>query len=420
MTDDALNRTAEPIADSRSLKGEPASTGGGLAGLRAFFERWLAPYLPYPHIMSLAPLDTVLRMLLYPSARIPVAYWPRLLFLLLTSTLATVVTLPERCFVALRLRLRPPRMEKDQAPIFVLGYFRSGTTFLQSLLAVDPTLRTPQWAEVLVPQTFSFGWKVWRYLLVPFLPLARLDGVAPVGSALPGEDDFALNNWGLVSIMAGRAVLPHKQGFYNRFHDLDSLKPHELSRWRSYQSGFIAKLTLVAGGRRLVLKSPSHTARVRYLMELFPGAKFVHISRPPHLAFLSNLLLVRTLQRAFALQPPLDEDEQEEIIVREYLATEQHYLADRSMIPAGDLAEVRLQDLIADPIGELKRLYAELGLSFTKGYEQRLANVLSAFANRTVNTYPEPSESQKRRMARLQPLVAAFGHDRPALGAGLQ
>jgi hypothetical protein len=213
-----------------------------------------------------------------------------------------------------------------------------------------------------------------------------------------------------MSVLAGRAVLPRRQAFFNRFHDLDGLSAQELSRWRSHQFAFVQKLTLVAGGRRLLLKSPSHTARVRYLQELFPGAKFVHISRSPDAVFRSNLVLARELQRAFALQLPLPEDEQEEIIAREYLATETHYLADRAQIPAADLAEVRLQDLSADPVGEMKRIYGELGLPFSRGCEERMLQVATTFGKQVRDRHPDLTERQKARAARLAPLVAAFGH----------
>ena len=280
----------------------------GRRRLRTFANRWLMPYLPYPHFMCAAPIDAVLRILWRAEWHIPPAYWPRLLLLLLLSGVNTVASLPERLILAAWLRLRPPRIERHQAPVFVLGYFRSGTTFLQNLLAADPALRSPRWPEVLAPQTFVLGWVILRYLFLPILPLTRLDAVVPVGASLPAEDDFALNNWGGMSILAGRAILPRRQAFFNRFQDLDSLTPDERRRWRSHQLAFVQKLTLLAGGRRLLLKSPSHTARVRYLLELFPGAKFVHISRPPEVVFRSNLLLARELQRAFALQPPLPED----------------------------------------------------------------------------------------------------------------
>ena len=385
------------------------------ARIWSFLDRGIFPYLPYPHVMWLAPLDAVLRLLCRPFSPIPIVYWPRLALLLAISALVTVGSLPERGALAVWLWLWPPRMNKREAPIFVLGYFRSGTTFLQTLLAADPTLRSPRWAEVLAPQTFVVGWMIFRYLLIPFLPLTGLGTVKQLAPNSPAEDDFALNNWGLVSIMAGRAVLPRRQAFYDRFHDLDSLSPRERARWRAYQRAFIGKLMLIARGRRLVLKSPSHTARVRFLLELFPGAKFIHISRSPGLVFQSNLLLVHTLQRAFALQYPVAGDEQEEIIAREYLATEQRYLTDKASIPTGDLAEVRLQDLSVDPIGELKRIYRELGLSFSVVYERRLPAILAAQGKRSANKHPELSDAQKARVARLEPLVVAFGHDRPTV-----
>jgi hypothetical protein len=149
-------------------------------------------------------------------------------------------------------------------------------------------------------------------------------------------------------------------------------------------------------------------------LELFPGAKFVHVSRSPELVFRSNLLLARELQRAFALQLPLPEDEQEEIITCEYLATEMHYLADRARIPAADLAEVRLQDLSADPMGEMKRIYRELGLPFSRGCEERMLQVAATFGKQVRNRHPDLTERQKARVARLESLAATFGHA-PAL-----
>ena len=227
-----------------------------------------------------------------------------------------------------------------------------------------------------------------------------------MGATLPAEDDFALCNWARVSVIAGRAVLPEQQPFYDRFHDLDRLSPDEMARWEHYQTTFVGKLMLIAGGRRLVLKSPSHTARVRHLLRLFPGAKFIHISRPPRTVFQSNLALVTTLQDVFRLGRRIDADRQEDLIVAEYLATEDHYLADRPAIPPGDLAELRLQDLAADPIGELRRIYRELGLP---------VRYLPAPRQRTPLTHPDLTEAQAARAKKLDRLGPLFGHDRPTI-----
>jgi hypothetical protein len=209
-------------------------------------------------------------------------------------------------------------------------------------------------------------------------------------------------------------VLPNAEEFYDRYYDLDRLTPEELERWKRYQVAFIRKLSLVSRGRRLLLKSPAHMARIRYLRELFPGAKFVHISRPPQRVFQSNLILWRTLQETFGLQRPPPRQHQEELTAREYLSAEEHYLADRSLIPAGDLAEVRLQDLSADPIGELKRIYRELGLPWSTVHESRLPPLLITLDERPRSRHPELTDAQRTHVARLEEIARSFGHDRPA------
>ena len=87
-----------------------------------------------------------------------------------------------------------------------------------------------------------------------------------------------------------------------------------------------------------------------------------------------------------------------------------HYLADRVHIPAADFAEVRLQDLTADPVGEMKRIYHELGLPFSRGGEERVLQVAATFGKQVRSRHPDLSERQKARVARLEPLAAAFGH----------
>ena len=384
-------------------------------GVRGFLQRWVLPYLPYPHFMGLAPLDSVLALLFRARAKVPVALWPRLIVLLFFSALSSLLNLPERLAIAAWLHFRPRHVAPHEAPVFVLGYFRSGTTWLQTLLSLDPALRSPIWLEALSPHTFVTTWAILRVLLAPFLWLVRIRAVSPLGATLPAEDDFALVNWARTSVIAGRAVLPGEQDFYNRFHDLDGLSPQERERWERHELAFVGKLMLIAGGRRLVLKSPSHTARVRHLRRLFPGAKFIHISRPPRAVFQSNLALVKNLQDTFRLTAPIDGDRQEEIVVSEYQATMDHYLADRALIPPGDLAELRLQDLAADPLGELKRVYGELGLPFSETFRQRLVKHLTQRKQRKPLAHAPLTEAQAARAARLDPLGPLFGHDRPTI-----
>lgn len=386
-----------------------------MAGIREFLQRWVFPYLPYPHFMGLAPLDSVLALLFRTRPNIPVALWPRLAVLLFFSALSTLLSLPERLAIALWLRFRPRHPAPHEAPVFVLGYFRSGTTWLQTLLSLDPALRSPIWLEALSPHTFVVTWTVLRVLLAPFLMLVRIRAVSPLGATLPAEDDFALCNWARTSVIAGRAMFPEQQDFYNRFHDLDRLTAAERARWERHERAFVGKLLLTAKGRRPLLKSPSHTARIRHLLRLFPGAKFIHITRPPRAVFQSNLALIKGLQDTFRLGPPIDADAQEEMIVEEYLATMEQYVADRALIPPGDLAELRLQDLAADPVGEIARIYGALGLTFSDGFRQRLVTQIGAPKQRTPLAHPPLTPEQAARAACLDPLGPLLGHDRPTI-----
>jgi hypothetical protein len=118
----------------------------------------------------------------------------------------------------------------------------------------------------------------------------------------------------------------------------------------------------------------------------------------------------------YHLQDPLPDEEIERRIVSEYLSTEDLYLAAREKVPAGRLAELRMEDLMADPVGQVKRLYAELGLPYTDEFEQRLLEYLDATKSFEPNRHKDKDEEAAKRAAEaLGRLRTTFGHDRPAV-----
>lgn len=377
---------------------------------------WAVAWLPYPHLMGCAPLDVWLRLLCRPPAHIALRFWPRLLCALCTSALSTLLTLPERILFALWWRWWRPAADQMPAPVFILGYYRSGTTHLQYLLDCDPQLYSPHWMQTLAPQGFVLSWSLLRLLFIPFMPATRPVDALAFGPDVPSEDDFALCNWTLASTLPGRAVVPRVHWFYDRFHDLCGLTPAEYARWCRYQRAFVRKLTLVSHGHRLLLKTPSHTARLEALLQLFPEAKFIHITRHPHAVIRSNMTMAEILQQRYYLQNPLPADETQQHLAREYLATEERYIEMRHRVPRGQLAEVRFQDLLADPISEVRRIYAELGLPITGAFEQRLLGYLDATKGYSGNVHAGWTEAQAQRLTPLlASMVQEFGHDRAAI-----
>lgn len=373
-----------------------------------------------PHFMAFAPLDVWWRLLFHPRAAIPPRFWPRLFCALLVSCIITLITLPERVIAALYLRIAR-RKKPLPGPVIILGYYRSGTTLLQYLLSRDPNLYSPHWGQAFVPQGWWLSWTLLRWFILPFFPRSRPQDNVAFGPLVPAEDDFALNNGSLASTLPGRIVVPQNHRFYDRFNDLQELTPAERDRWRNGLLAFVGKLALLAGGRRILLKTPAHTARIAALLDVFrhtTGVKFVYISRHPDKVFLSNVAMLQQLTDICGLQYPLVEEELEEYVLAEYLATEGEYARTRDLIPVGDLAEVRLQDLQADPLGTLRRVYGQLGLVFTPVLAERVLAYLHAHRDYQPNKHVlPPAQRQERIATALQPLIERGQHDKPAPAA---
>ena len=112
-----------------------------------------------------------------------------------------------------------------------------------------------------------------------------------------------------------------------------------------------------------MLKSPTHTARVRTILEVFPDAKFVHIVRDPLVLFPSTVRLWKSLSEVQGFQIPRDdagwiEGHVLDTFVRMYECFEQ----DRELVPPGRLIDVRYEDLVADPVGKMRDIYRRLDL----------------------------------------------------------
>jgi hypothetical protein len=369
--------------------------------------------------MAFAPLDIWARLLLSPRAWVPPRYWLRLGANLFTSAIGTVATLPERLVLAPILRARAGRsgMRLDHAPgvVIVLGYFRSGTTHLHYLLSCDPRFRTPRWCETLAPQGFWLSWAFLRAFLIPFVSAKRPQDDVAIGPEWPAEDDFALSNGALASSLPGRFVLPRMHAHYDRFHDLERLSERERRRWRFAQWAFCWKLSRLARDRAILLKTPSHTARVRELVDLFGAdrVRFIHISRDPAAVVKSNVSMAGRLA-LYHLQDPDPSDDLEGRIVREYVETERKYLAEAMELAPGSLTQVRYEDLIADPIGELRRTYAELGLQWTEEFERRALTYLDSVRDYKPATRPGADRAARAVAPELLDLASRFGHDRPS------
>jgi len=254
-------------------------------------------------------------------------------------------------------RIRATVIRHD--PIFVVGHWRSGTTLLHELLALDDRLTYPRTYDCFSPNHFLVSSRWMKWWLRALLPRRRgIDNMA-LGLDRPQEDEFALCNLGLPSPYLGLAF-PNRAELWAEWLDFDGVAPRELERWKRGFVWFLKCLTL-RDDKPVVLKSPTHTARIRTLLELFPRARFVHIVRDPYVVFPSTIHLTKTLSRREGLQVPRHEgleDRVFETFNRLYAAFDR----DRPLLSDSQFCEVRYEELVADPVGQMERVYDRLAL----------------------------------------------------------
>jgi hypothetical protein len=193
--------------------------------------------------------------------------------------------------------------------------------------------------------------------------------------------------------------------------DLATLPPAELDRWRRTLRRFLGMLA-VADPRRPVLKSPPHTARVGVLAEMFPEAKFLHIVRDPFAVFGSTLRLWRSLDGGQGLQVDRGKGLEEYV----FEAFEQMYAAferDRATLAPGRLHDVRYEELVADPVGQIGQAYERLELGGFEGVRGPLEKKAETMKTYRASTYRHDPRIVAEISRRWRPFLDRYGYAAP-------
>lgn len=292
-------------------------------------------------------------MKLLAENRISPAYWHRALFITAAACMNSLAKRKED-----KLADEIEKTELAGPPLFILGHWRSGTTHLHNLLALDTkNFAFANTYQVTNPLTFLTTEETNTRRFAKLVPKKRpMDNMA-MGFALPQEDEFAPCLDTLKSSYLGISF-PRNVEHYDRYLTFEGVSKHETDAWRDSLITFCKKLTLKYG-RPLLLKSPSHTARIRHLMDWFPDARFVNIHRHPHEVFLSTRHYWSTAVWFTYLQKP-DRSKLDEEILQRYRRVMDAYHEQRPLVPEERFHELTFTELEADPMGCLERIYTQL------------------------------------------------------------
>lgn len=279
---------------------------------------------------------------------------------------------------------RIARTEIRDAPIFIIGHWRTGTTFLHELLIRDQRHTYPTTYACMVPNHFLLTERLFTRLFGWAMPARRPMDRMTAGWERPQEDEFALCMLGAPSPYLTIAF-PNHPPQHPDYLDLRGLSAAARARWKQTFLHFLKKLTCKAP-RRLVLKSPPHTCRIAILRELFPDARFVHLVRDPYSVFPSTVHMWQTLYQAHGLQEPTFVGLHEHVFDT-FLRLHERLEEDRHAIPPGRFFELRYEDLVRDPLGQLQSLYRELDLGNFETARPRVEEYLAEVADYQPNQY---------------------------------
>lgn len=303
---------------------------------------------------------------------------------------------------------RIAQMKLQHPPLFVIGHWRTGTTLLHELLILDERHSFPDTFACFVPNHILLSERFFKEKLWFLMPEKRpMDNMA-AGWERPQEDEFALCLMGQPSPYADLAF-PNRESLFPGSLDLSGLTPRQLQGWKRTFLRFIQTLTY-RDQRRLVLKSPPHTARIPTLLDLFPDAKFVYIQRDPHVLFPSTVNLWKSLSQKHGLQTQSNDALIEEKVFREFRIIHERYEATKQMIPEGNLVEVRYEDLIKDLVGGMETVYTGLNLGEFDTVRQRIAGYAARNKNYETNKYLITPELTSRIRARWGDIIEKQGY----------
>ncbi|MHA1630227.1 MAG: sulfotransferase family protein [Candidatus Heimdallarchaeota archaeon] len=346
-----------------------------------------------------------LKLLYENRFKISLRYFPRALFISVITLLTSPFVLYEKLRYAKRIR----RTVFKQQPIFIVGHWRSGTTFLHSLMIQDKQFGYVTNVHAFMPNIFLCSGKLFQGLLRRFLPAKRRMDNIRLGLHEPQEDEYALANLTNYSLYHGIAF-PKNIRFYARYCSMEGLPRKIVKKWTRVFLNFLKKVTYEAGGKQLILKNPAHTYRIGLLLKLFPEAKFIHIYRNPFDVFPSTLRMYEKMFPYFFLQKPFSMKEGKEIIFDLYEEMFQRFFMEKQLIPKGNLIEIKYETFIQNPLQGLEQIYSGLNLQGFEKVKDHFQHYVAAQKNYQRNVHTLDKELEQEIATRWKFTLERLGY----------
>lgn len=318
--------------------------------------RQLALYVKHTPLPGYT-FPNLLHLLTENRFKVDVQYLPRMTYSLALSTIMLPFYFKER----LQFDTETMQTAITKPPIFIIGHWRSGTTYLHNILSQDKSFGYFTTFQAYLPSVFLGSEKLFKPLVSASIPKKRPMDDVVMDVEFPQEDQYALGAFCPYSYYHGWCF-PKNMKLYNSFVCMENVSQKIIDEWKGYYLYVLKKITLREHGKQLVLKNQDNTGKVGFLLSLFPDAKFIFLYRNPYDVYSSMMKFMMMTIPRFCIQKPPKIADIEQSMMDLYTQMIQKYLCERDRIPKGNLIEVRYEDFISQPLQQLQNIYESFSL----------------------------------------------------------
>jgi hypothetical protein len=286
---------------------------------------------------------------------------------------------------ALYFRRKTQGFSLQEPPVFVIGHWRSGTTLLHNLLSCDQRVGYTTTYHSVFPNNLRSKWLFKTFMRI-FMPRHRPGDAVELNPDYPQEDEYALSNMTPESFYHFFYFPKYYREYYDKYIRFEGMHPSNYERWKKRYNNLVTRALINTSGKRIVLKNPVNTGRIKTLLDIYPDARFIFLHRNPVTTFLSSQKFFGNLFPTLNLHR-FSNDSIKEMIVENYQKILKDYLNDRALIPEGNLIEIGYDALNKSPIETIKTIYRHFNLDGYRDTEKELKAYVISQKNHRLDPY---------------------------------
>ena len=233
----------------------------------------------------------------------------------------------------------------EHDPVFILGHWRSGTTFVHNVFSCDKHFGYNTTYQTVFPHLMMWGQPFFKKNMSWLMPDKRPTDNMELAVDLPQEEEFALANMMPYTYYNFWFLPKHQQEYADKYLLFEDISEAELKVFEETFTRLIKISLWNTHGTQFLSKNPPHTGRVKELVTVFESTR----------SFFTNTIQPLKLQ-------DITPAELEQNILSVYAKLYHKYEADKASIPAGNLIEVKFEDFEADAMGMTEHIYDALSI----------------------------------------------------------